>query len=446
MRAKEIVRGVLYSVAANKFRVFLTSLGIIIGSFTIIMVVGIGKASEDQVTEQYKRLSVETITIQRATQGGQAGMMVRMAGPGGGGGAMAFGGATTKSLTAEQAMAMPETLLHVRSVGVSASSGGTSVAYGSVSTSVTVQGVNEDYAEITNLATQYGEFFTDDQGAARQKLAVLGINVAEALFGEDIDQAVGERIMVKGLSFEVAGVLERVGGTGGVSVSRAGGGGAAAASASSSGSPDDMVYIPYEVALRYTTGNQGMRGGGGAASASTMFVALATGIRDVDAAITEIQDYIFDVVGDYTSYSVTDAGSTLSSALETANTMSRLLMVVAAIVLIVSGIGIMNVLMVAVKERTREIGIMKSIGAARGVILMEFLIEAVFISVVGGILGVCMSYLAPALLTLLNVSYSASARGILIGFLFSVATGVFFGYYPARKASRLKPVDALNSE
>jgi len=426
MRFLEIIRSMLFSVASNKFRVFLTSLGIIIGTFTIIMVVGIGKASSDAVAEQYKRLSVETITITRA--GASGGMRVSV-GPGG----LSMG----KSLTKDMAMEMPYLLAHVKDVGVSTSTS-SPVAYRSNSETVNVMGITESYADITNLRVEYGDMFSDDDGVLRNKVVVLGYNVALALFGEDYYDYVGEKVLIKGLSFTVAGFLERVGGSGGVSSNTRGG-----------TTPDEMVYVPYEVATKYTSGSGGIRGVNVMAlssASSTTFVALAENINSVGAAIKEIQDYIFEIVGDYSSYSVVDAGSTLSSAMETSETMSNLLMVVAAIVLVVSGIGIMNVLMVAVKERTREIGILKSIGASRFVILSEFLLEAVFISVVGGLSGIALSYFAPAFLTYLKVEFSASVYGLLLGFLFSVATGVFFGYYPAYKASKLKPIDALNAE
>jgi len=423
MRPLEIGRSVLFSVASNKFRVFLTSLGIIIGTFTIIMVVGIGKAGQDAVTEQYKRLSVETITVTRNNAAR---------------GAVGPNVSANKSLTKDMAMEMPYVLEHVKNVGVSTSTS-SPVAYKSNSETVSVMGITESYAEITHLNTRFGSLFTDDDGVLRNKVVVLGYNVALSLFGDDMQDFIGEKVLIKGLSFTVTGILERVGGSGGVASNTRGG----------SGTPDDMVYVPYEIALKYTSGGSGARGVNVAmvnSLSATTFVALADGINSVDKAISEIEDYIFDAVGDYSAYSVVDAGSTLSSAMETADTMSNLLMVVAAIVLIVSGIGIMNVLMVAVKERTREIGILKSIGASRFVILSEFLLEAVFISVFGGLAGVVLSYFAPSLLTYLNVEFSASLYGLGLGFLFSVATGVFFGYYPAYKASKLKPIEALNAE
>ncbi|MCL2708489.1 MAG: ABC transporter permease [Defluviitaleaceae bacterium] len=416
MRFGEMVRSVLLSIITNKFRVFLTSLGIIIGTFTIIMVVGIGKASEEAVSEQYKRLSVESITIQRA----------RMQ--------LSIGGLGAKSLTKDDALAMAELLDNVRSVAVSTSTS-SDIVYGAASRTVSVQGVNETYAEVTNLTMYSGEFFTDEDGEYRNRVAVLGYNLAASLFGDYPEDAVGENVYIKGARFTVVGVLDRIGGSGGVT----GTGGS---------SGDDSAFIPYDVALKYTSGSVGTRGAMITMSSGgqTVFYALANNIGSVRAAIREINDYIDETIGPNSGYSVTDIGSTLNSAMEAANTMSSLLMAVAAIVLAVSGIGIMNVLMVAVKERTREIGILKSIGAARRVILLEFLLEAVFISVFGGLLGVALSYYAPAVLAYSSIDYLASFDGIMLGLCFSVITGIIFGYYPASRASRLKPIDALNAE
>lgn len=417
MKLVELLRSVMLSVSTNKFRVILTSLGIIIGTFTIIMVVGIGKASEKAVEDQYKRLSVESITITKARGAGKG-----------------MGTSTTKSLTKQDALQMSEVLNNVKSVGVST---GTSseIANGLTTSTVMIQGINEAYADITHLIPVSGDLFTDEDGAMRNKVVVLGYNLADLLFDGDINAAVGTKIMVKGSPYTVTGVLERIGGSGGIS--------SGPSNMSSSTTADDMAFIPYDVALKYTTGTSGTRGGGGGMGQVTI-IAQANDINSVEPAIEEIKQYIGEITGDSESYSVVDAGSTLASAQETSNTMSALLIAVAAIVMIVSGIGIMNVLMVAVKERTREIGILKSIGAARNVILLEFLFEAIFISLCGGLLGVLLSVFAPWVLSFTEISYLASVEGILLGLGFSVITGIFFGYYPAAKASMLKPIEALN--
>jgi len=421
MKLIEQLRSVFLSVMANKFRVILTSLGIIIGSFTIIMVVGIGKAGEASVAEQYKRLSVETINITRA------GSMSR---------SIAGGRASaSRSLTKSDLEAMPELLEHVKAVGISTSIT-SSIIYGGNTKDISVLGANEDYMYITNLYLKYGDYFTDDDGINRNKLVVLGSEIAEYLFGDefdDLNDAIGESVRIKGTTFIVVGILERVGGSGGIA---------------GRGSVDETAFIPYEVALKYTSGGS-LQSGGMAISMSsggqTSYIALANDMQSVSAAIEEIKAYIAEICGKDT-YSVTDVGSTLSSALKTSNTMSMLLIAVATIVLIVSGIGIMNVLMVAVSERTREIGIMKSLGAKRRTILSIFLLEAFFISIIGGSLGVCLSIYAPTVLAYFEIDFLATMDGLLLGLIFSVITGIFFGYYPAHKASGLRPVEAMNSE
>lgn len=420
MRIIELIRSVMLSVAHNKFRIFLTSLGIIIGTFTIIMVVGIGNASEAAVAEQFKRLSVESITISQS-RGGPADFARGPAGQ-------------TKSITKDEMLLMPDLLQDVKSVGIMTRTN-SDIAYSSESASVGIQGINEAYAEITNLSVLQGDFFTDADGATRNRVVVLGNNLAKTLFGENIDTAVGETVIIKGTTFKVVGILNRIGGSGGIS---------AAGDMASSVSADDIAFIPYDVALKYTTGNAGARGGPMMGGGSATYIALANDMQSVKPAIDEIKTYIDGITGTADSYNVVDAGSALTSAQATSKTMSTLLIAVAAIVLFVSGIGIMNVLMVAVKERTREIGILKSIGAARRVILLEFLFEAIFISLCGGILGVMLSVLVPWILSFTDIKYLASVDGIALGLGFSVATGIFFGYYPAAKASKLKPIDALN--
>lgn len=416
MRISELLRAVFLSAASNKSRVFLTSLGIIIGTFTIILVVGIGKAGEAAVADQYKRLSVESITITRVRSPEAM--------------------SSTKILSKDDALLMPEVLQNVKSMGVSTKIT-SDIAFGAISDSVAVQGINEAFAETTNLEPIYGNMFTDEDSLMRKRITVLGYNLADYLFEGDMEGAIGQKVMIKGTSFTVAGVLARIGGTGGMSTG--------VGPSSESASADDMAFIPYDVAIKYTSGSAGTRGGANAVTQTT-YVALANDIDSVKPAIEEIKEYIGDTIGSSDLYTVTDAGSSLESAQETAKTMSALLVAVAAIVLAVSGIGIMNVLMVAVKERTREIGILKSIGASRKTILAEFLIEAVFISVLGGILGAGLSASAPWVLSFTDIKFLPSVDGIVLGLGFSLITGIFFGVYPAAKASGLKPIDALNYE
>ncbi|MBF7095688.1 ABC transporter permease [Alkalibacter sp. M17DMB] len=403
---------VIISILSNKFRVFLTSLGIIIGSLTIILVVGIGKAGETAVSEQYSRLSVESITIAKTKGMGQS-------------------STSTEILLKDDAMNMAEVLTYVKSVGVSTRVVA-DIGTNGVSSAITIQGINEEYADITRLEVVHGDMFTNEDSLMRNKYVVLGSNVADSLFDGDPAGAVGEKVMIKGSTFEVVGVLDSVGGSGGISTSQA-----------DSGSVDDMAFIPYDVAVKYTSGTVSRSSSSGN---QLTYVALADDIGNVEMAVAEIKDYIQETIGTDAAYTVTDAGNVLESAQATAKTLSSLLLAVAVIVLAVSGIGIMNVLMVAVQERTREIGILKSIGASRKTIMTEFLLEAAMISVFGGILGALLSLGAPWIFSMSTIAYEPSLGGIALGMGFSVATGIFFGFYPAAKASGLEPITALNYE
>lgn len=414
MKPAEILRAVFLGISVNKFRVFLTSLGIIIGAFTIIMVVGIGKAGEAEVSAQFSRLSVETITIARTRGTGSA-------------------QTTTAVLTYDDAVRMADELEYVKSIGVSTRTT-SDISAGMISSSISILGIDENYAMITNLNPIYGSLFSDEDSRMRARVVVLGYQVAYDLFEGDLSGAIGEIVKIKGASFTVVGVFDRVGGMGGMTGPSSGG----------SVSPDDMAYIPFDVALKYTSGTSAARSGMNSSAVS--YVALANDIDSVAPAIEEIKNYILETIGTSEAYTVTDAGSALESAQSTARTMSALLVAVAIIVLVVSGIGIMNVLMVAVKERTREIGILKSIGATKRTIMVEFLLEAVVISIFGGLVGAGLSAAAPWLLSHTDISFHPSLDGILLGLGFAALTGIFFGFYPAAKAANLKPIDALNYE
>jgi putative ABC transport system permease protein len=201
---------------------------------------------------------------------------------------------------------------------------------------------------------------------------------------------------------------------------------------------DDSAFIPYTVGEKYLLGTR----------ANPTIIVQATGLETVQSAIEDITNILNEThrAGGAEQFRILDAGSRLVAAQESARTMSLLLLAVAAVVLIVSGIGIMNVMFVTVKERTREIGTLKAIGAKKREILGQFLIEAVVISLVGGVLGVIIGFAAVPLLKYFELPALPSISGILLGLVFSVITGVFFGFYPAWKAAELNPIDALRYE
>lgn len=395
MSLLEIIRSVLINISTNKSRVFLTSLGIIVGAFTIILVIGIGKGSEAAVAQQFGSLNAGTIIVQPARAPGQ-------------------------TIRASLEMSDLEKIKECPSVSNATMmiQGQAEVSYYDMSYTTSIVGAMEDYITVSSLQVEYGSNITDEDSTKRNKVALIGSDLAEYLFGEDKAAALGQSLTVAGRKYEIIGVLKYQGGSGPMT-------------------PDETVILPYNVAEKYVVGNR----------SNPTINATAADINNVEGALEEIYAVLLEEhEKTIESFMIRDAGSALVAAQESAGTMSTLLIAVAAVVLLVAGIGIMNVLFVSVQERTREIGILKAIGASRRDILLQFLLEAVLVSAVGGLIGCVLSFLIVPFLGFLNVSILPSMEGYMIATLFSVLTGTFFGYYPAARAAGLAPIDALRQE
>lgn len=392
----EILRSIFINIRENKTKVFLTTLGIIVGSLTIVLVMAIGSGSQASVEEQFKRLNVGTLYIMPS-----------------------FGRQRTNlKLELEDMEAIAKEAPSVSKVSMMIQ-GSATISNGNISTTSSIAGIMEDIKEINNLELEYGEFINEDY--SKEKVVVIGSEIAELLFEEGVSEVVGEKIIVNGKRFEIIGILKYQG------------------SAERGFNPDEGLFMPYEVAKRYITG----RGPG----SRPMIVTLAKDIDHVDSAIEEINVLLQKRYGNKSEqFMIRDAGSSLESAKSSARTMTLMLLSVATVVLVVGGIGIMNVLFVSVKERTKEIGILKAIGARRKDILRIFLFEAIIISAIGGVLGIVLSMAAMPILNYFNVRAINTMFGYLLAFSFSIIIGTFFGYYPAAKAASLRPIDALNYE
>jgi putative ABC transport system permease protein len=394
MRFSEILRALFTNILANKFRVLLTMLGIIVGAATIIMVVGIGKASEKAVEEQFATLNVGTLYIQSS--------------PG-----------TSFVLDKDDVELLNQNSTYLKESTILLNSKA-DISTENASYSGSVSGVTSVFDDMSNLEMLYGSFIEESDDLRRERVAVLGYTLAETLFPNGIENIIGSNITISGRRFEVVGLLERVGDTvQGIAV-------------------DESVMLPYASAQSYLLGS----------SSKPRIIAVAKDLDSVDEAIVEIGQIFEDEYANKGGADITikDAGSKLVAAQDSARTMSVLLISVATIVLIVGGIGIMNVLFVSVKERTKEIGILKALGSKKSDILLQFLLESVVISFMGGIIGIIFSFAMLPLMKYLQVDVLPTAEGYLIALIFSVVTGTFFGYYPATRASALKPIDALRYE
>lgn len=392
-----MLRAVVLNITGNKVRVFLTSLGIMVGAFTIVMVIGIGQGTQAEVAEQFGSLSAETIMV--------------MPGMGGGPGER---NSVRETLDADDLKAIqgcPSVEGATITINTMAE-----VNYYNTYYSCAAVGAKENYPEINGLDVEYGDFFTDDDGKLRKRVAVIGHELVDIFFDGDPAAALGESITVNSKKYKIVGILEYLGEQRGMF------------------SADESILMPYEVAEKYAVGQR----------TRPTITAQAVDIDSVSEAMEEIVAVLDENHRNGAdAFSIRDAGSTLVAAQESAATMSNLLISVAVVVLIVAGIGIMNVLLVSVKERTREIGILKAIGARRRDILLQFLLEAVMISVAGGVVAVILSSVLMRFISLSDLTILPSFEGYAIAVVFSILTGTFFGYYPAAKAAALKPIDAL---
>lgn len=430
MRLTEILRLVWVNILGNKFKVMLTSLGIIVGAATIVMVIAIGQGGQADVADQFRNLSAGSIDISYSgsTDGFAAfsmGGMARPSGgvrPSGGGGMMmsmrAMGGTQKVTLSKTD---MEDLELFVPNISAASMSATTkkSVSGGLLEedTEYTIAGVTSSYQEVSNLSMMIGDFISEDNETAVDKVAILGYNLAIEIFGNVLD-AYDSILYIDGRQFVVGGVLQRMG------------------TVSSGISADDAIFVPFSTAKKYVIGSRDI---------SPQITVVASSVSDVPTVMENVRTVLNESYSD-ASFTITDAGSKMEAANASANTLSMLLLAVASIVFIVGGIGIMNVLFVSVQERTREIGILKALGCRRRDILLEFLTEANVISILGGVVGVALASGLMPLMTYTGIRVEPSGTGLVLALCFAVVTGTLFGFYPAMKAASLIPIEALNME
>jgi putative ABC transport system permease protein len=394
----------LKALSRNKMRTMLTMLGMIIGVGAVITMVALGKGAQSTIEAQVKAAGTNMITVMAGnfSQGG-----VRQ------------GGGMATTLTVDDAQAL-RSVPGVEYLAAGVNSRAQLIA-GNQNWSSQIQGTDVDLPLIRNWPMKYGSFFTAQDVSSAQKVAVLGQTVSDNLFGPDVDPT-GQIIRVKNQPFKVLGVMAPKGSTG------------------FGQDQDDAVYAPYTTVQKKLQGIQHINNV--TISASTPETA------PVSAAIADTLRARHKLMGsDPDDFMVRTQEEMASVRTETTKTMTTLLAAIAGVSLLVGGIGIMNIMLVSVTERTREIGLRMAIGARGRDVLMQFLVEAIVLSLFGGLLGIGMGYaLSAAAERFLQWPTSIPANAIGMAFGFAAATGVFFGFYPAKKAAGLDPIEALRFE
>lgn len=401
----ETIRVAVDSLVRHKTRALLTMLGIIIGVGAVIAMVAVGQGAQTAVESQIASLGTNVLILFPSSS------------PFGG---VSSGAGTGQTLTLADLDAIRQQCPSVGAVTPSARSNRQVVA-GNLNWSTTIYGANTEYFTIRDWRLKAGEFFTDADVRGATKVAVLGNTVAENLFpGQD---PIGQMIRIHKLPFKVIGTMQSKG-------------------QNSMGSDqDDIIIAPFPTVQRKILGIDHV---GNALLSATSKDRIPDAEREVTEVLRirhKLQDWQDN---DFTIRTQTEIASAASA---TSGIMTTLLGSIASVSLIVGGIGIMNIMLVSVTERTREIGIRMSIGARRRDILGQFLIEAVLLSVLGGLIGVAIGLIASNLIsTIAGWPVFVSPESVGLAFLFSAAVGLFFGFYPARKASQLSPIDALRYE
>ena len=405
MRILATLKIALRALRRNKLRTVLTMLGIIIGVGAVIAMVGIGNGAKAQVEARIAALGQNVLMI-------YAGDFRR------GGVSSGFGSAGT--LTVEDALAIQNEVPGVAAVSPEIRTFG-QVAFGNQNLNSSVQGEGVDYLTIRQWELTDGNNFTEADVRSAAKVAIIGKTTADRLFGGE--DPVGKVIRIKNVPIKILGVLKPKG------------------SSLMGSDQDDTVVLPYTTAMRRIAGTTTLRG-----------IILSTTGAD---RMTEVQNGIIELLrqrhriqaGREDDFTVRNQQEISEAMNATTETMTALLAGVAIISLIVGGIGIMNIMLVSVTERTREIGIRMAVGARGRDILLQFLIEAVTLSSIGGLVGIGLGIASAKMITMVKQWPTVvSADSIVIAFVFSAAVGIFFGFYPARKASRLDPIDALRYE
>lgn len=403
MNYTELLTGAILTLRGNILRTALTMLGIIIGIASVILIISLGQGATASITSQVSSLGTNLIFVAPGTQ--QPGRVTST---------------NTLKYADVTALAKDSGLTSIDAVGAQVSTTAEVVANGQNKNS-SIQGVSATYEQINSVEMEQGEFISQEDESNYTRVAVLGPDVVKDLFGEQAEP-IGETITIKSRSFRVVGVTKSKGSSGFTN-------------------PDEVVYIPVTTAMKVLLGQDFVQA----------MLIQAADAQNVDQTMEEIKTFLLDqhnitdpTLADFTIRSSKEALSTLNNV---TGILTSMLAGIAGISLVVGGIGIMNIMLVTVTERTKEIGLLKAIGAKYEDILTQFLIEAIVLTVTGGIAGIILGISLSFLITrFLPIPFVLAPTAILLAVGVSTVVGVVFGIYPARKAAKLSPIDALHFE
>lgn len=403
---QDLFRETIWSLAGNKVRSGLTILGIVIGIASVIAMVAIGQGAQNSIEKNIEAIGSNLIMINPGSQ--------RIGG-------INQGGGSAESLTMEDADAIKNEIENVDAVAPAITKRSQVTAKGN-NTNTQVIGTDKDYLKVRNVSLDSGSFFSEQQIKASAKVAVIGPSVRDDLFGTDADP-VGQIIRVNKMDFTVIGMTVSKGGSG-------------------FNNQDDVIYIPIATAQHYLSGNEYLNNISVAAADQSSMTAVQNQISDLLLSRHKISDPA------EADFNIMNQNDIIATATSITGTFTMLLSSIAGISLLVGGIGIMNMMLTTVTERTREIGLRKAVGIKKEYINYQFLAEAVALTFIGGILGVILGWIFSLLIShfVSSLTTSISISSVLLAFGVSAGVGIIFGFYPARRAANLSPIEALRYE